>query len=513
MKGQSKEIVEIAIIVALIVFVALTSLYFMRNPTMTKQDVQIEERNLLYNSDAIKNMFYTKLPTIDKTISQIISDRVVSDDDMIFYGEGYGYLNSRDIIEKYFTDYYGNNWHMALMTVVRDVSPMWIPNANPLNDENPSYGRSVSKLSSEDGREMGRYYTTSLDKNGNPSRIAIDSKGNAWVGNRNYNSVVKIGLNESNSCIDKNGDGIIRTSYDANKNMIIDKDEILNFGEDECLLLDVIIPKQNDGVYVRAVCVDSLDNVYVGMYDDKKLFYINGRNGEIIKEISIEEKPYGCFVDKNNIVWISTLNKNILYYKPSSGQVEKVNFDSCTSYGIAPCIKDDCMVVNCFDSRKIIKLSTNPSDRGRIIFQKGVEEFAAGKGIIVDEEDNIYAVFKSSNAIVKLDKDGNIKASSETCFGPHGVGIDSKKSVWVACEDSYMYKFDENLNYILSSMFGSNHYVYNFFTDYNLKISKAETILEYGNAIPETDKLRTFHVPIPLPSYYGMYAEVILYVW
>ncbi|MBU5689586.1 MAG: hypothetical protein QXM68_01345 [Candidatus Aenigmatarchaeota archaeon] len=512
MKGQSKEIFELTIIVILIIFVVLTSLYFMRKPSITKQDVQIEERNLLYNSDSVKGIFYTELPGTEKTIAQILSDRIISQDDMIFYGEGYGYLDAKKIIEKYFTDYYGDRWNLTVLVVSREINPMWIPNANPLDVSRRSHGNSISKVSSDDGREMGRYYTVPEGVNGNPSRIALDSKGNVWIGNRNYNSVVKFGLSEKNGCIDKNSNGVIETSYDKNKDMIIDESEMMNFGQDECMLLNVILPKQKDAVYVRALCIDRNDNVYVGMYDDKVLFYIDGKTGSILNQVNLPYRPYGCFVDKHNIVWISTFDKNIMTFNPSSNTVNTINFD-CTSYGIAPCTMDECMVVNCYNDKKILKLSTDPSSRGNRILEIKLDEYTGGKGIMVDNQDNIYAVFKTSNAIVKIDKNGNIKAVGDTCNGPHGVGIDSKGNVWVACEDTYMYKFDENLNYLVSSSFGSNHYVYNFFTDYNLKISKVDEVVNYGHKFTSEQTVRTFHMPLPVPGPYGMYAEVILYVW
>src|SRR5207302_604902 len=67
-----------------------------------------------------------------------------------------------------------------------------------------------------------------------PSRTAVDFNGDAWVANRahdsppNQSSVTKI-ANKNNSitdtdCIDRNGNGKIETSFDANGDGIINTD-------------------------------------------------------------------------------------------------------------------------------------------------------------------------------------------------------------------------------------------------------------------------------------------------
>lgn len=61
-----------------------------------------------------------------------------------------------------------------------------------------------------DGAELGRYRTG--PGNGNPSRTTVDQDGNVWVGNRNNNTITKVGLLEFGQCVDRNGDGAITTS-------------------------------------------------------------------------------------------------------------------------------------------------------------------------------------------------------------------------------------------------------------------------------------------------------------
>ncbi|MBU5688818.1 MAG: hypothetical protein KQA41_01145 [Candidatus Aenigmarchaeota archaeon] len=508
MKGQSKELVELTIVVVIIIVIGLITYFFLSSRTISKKNIQVEEKQFYHIGDVSKNIFYTKIPGIDKTLSQLLSDRMMSESDEIFYGEGYGIINVADFVNYYLSQYYSENWNLTVILILRNINPMWFPN---------SESSTISKVSSSDGFEMARYYTVpdNLFPNikGNPSRIGVDSKGNAWIGNREYPSIVKIGLKENGQCVDKNRNGIIDTSFDKNRNGIIDQDEILPFNQDECILKNIEFRNVQGKYFVRAVCIDKNDNVYAGLFDAKKMFYIDGKTGEIIKEKEMPSTLYGCFVDKNNKVWFSTLSPALILYDPSTDNVFNFDLGSCTNYGISPCRKSDCMLVNCHEEYKIIKISTSKEDFGKIIQTINVE-FDGGKGIITDEEDNIYTVFSKSNKIAKYDSNGNFIKSADTCNTVHGVGIDSEKKVWVACSDSYVVSYDENLNFLSSHSFGDIHYVYNFFTDYNVKINEIKNIASYGKNFNDIDpsRIRTFHFPIPLPGS-SMYAEAILYVW
>ncbi|MEM2985301.1 MAG: hypothetical protein QXL24_08765, partial [Candidatus Jordarchaeaceae archaeon] len=100
----------------------------------------------------------------------------------------------------YFDSYFERRWNLSVY-VRKDIinSVLWIPNSG--------IGNSVSKVNTINALELGRYYTVPSNVYGNPSRVAVDSKGNVWVGNRGTRTIVKIGLLENNQCLDKNGNG------------------------------------------------------------------------------------------------------------------------------------------------------------------------------------------------------------------------------------------------------------------------------------------------------------------
>jgi uncharacterized repeat protein (TIGR01451 family) len=134
---------------------------------------------------------------------------------------------------------------------------IWVPN----NDG------TVSKVQTVTGKELGRYRVAppSLPSGGNPSRTTVDLQGNCWVGNRQAGTVVKIGLYEAGQWIDRNGDGICQTSQDLNGDGDITGSEILPWGEDECVLYEVVLIPGNEGTYAPGNYTGPYDTDYWGV--------------------------------------------------------------------------------------------------------------------------------------------------------------------------------------------------------------------------------------------------------
>ncbi len=101
---------------------------------------------------------------------------------------------------------------LQLVKIALSNSYIWVPNENG----------TISKVDTNTLKEVARFWTAPTWQypgdptiyNGKPSRTAIDSSGNCWVGNRQAGTVVKIGNKESGFWIDRNNDGICQTSAD-----------------------------------------------------------------------------------------------------------------------------------------------------------------------------------------------------------------------------------------------------------------------------------------------------------
>ncbi|MBK7876178.1 MAG: hypothetical protein IPJ77_10550 [Planctomycetes bacterium] len=192
------------------------------------------------------------------------------------------------------------------------------------------------------GAILGEYRTAPVGSLRNPSRTAVDAAGNVWVGNRDeqtggLGSVCRIGVcvggtrvdangtpNPNgeylappflyNTCVDRNGDGLIRTSRGLNN--VLDwplgtdgaggSDGIVQDAFDEAIQLF----QRTSGVQVRHVSVDASGDAWVGGYPNFPAAFnkISGGNGAILTTFN----PPGCgghggIIDASNVLWSASL--------------------------------------------------------------------------------------------------------------------------------------------------------------------------------------------------------------
>ena len=237
----------------------------------------------------------------------------------------------------------------------------------------------ISKVDSKALKEVGRYYTITcssvpgstgcLDANGKsitannehtPSRTAVDFNMDVWVANRCLDggqpSVTKIAADPLD-CLDRNNNGMIDTSGDRDGDGKITVDcngdgkpddsstkcsgglsgkqpEFLGY-DDECVLFTVNFGDKDD--IARSVCLDSgksivgASNAWVGTYNrpenkrgPNKYYKINGYTGKIEAEVPLdaEHHAYGCTADGHHLIWSTeigyyntTVAGNLTYFE------------------------------------------------------------------------------------------------------------------------------------------------------------------------------------------------------
>lgn len=299
----------------------------------------------------------------------------------------------------------------------------------------------ISKLDVRTGAELGRYRTG--PGNGNPSRTTVDQDGNVWVGNRDNNTVTKVGLAEFGQCIDRNGNGTIETSTG--------KDDVKawtgNFGDglgatnaqDECILRHVALVA--DGVQtpsdIRTVAIDPQNNVFVGGYSSTSLFKINGATGAIIAAINTRQGHYGGVVDKAGNLWSMS---------SGSGRVQKTSGDMSTTeliaighggYGIA-IDKYGKVWTTEYGSRFSAFDPADPVGSLKVFTQNSGK--CCAQGIATDDNGDVFiAGSLSSNHVghYRQTFDANnvftgttFVANYTVGLAPTGVAVDSRGAVW-----------------------------------------------------------------------------------
>ena len=301
------------------------------------------------------------------------------------------------------------------------------------------------------GQELGRYRTG--PGNGNPSRTTVDQEGNVWVGNRDNNTITKVGLFEFGNCVDRNGNGKIDTSTGGTdikdwSGYFGDGQGIAN-AQDECILQHVALSANgvNTPYDIRMIAIDKDNNLFVGGHQTSSIFKVNGRTGQIIKANNTNGSFYGGLVDKEGNLW--AVSK---YFHGSRGMVHKVSNDLSTSEIINPNVDAYGIALDKYGKIWVTSVSTlefatfNPADITgtlRVFSQQGRNGGQCyAQGLAVDDNDNIFIAGAyygcNSDSLVGhykqtvngSDTSVQFVANYRVSSGPTGVAVDGKGNVW-----------------------------------------------------------------------------------
>jgi hypothetical protein len=330
---------------------------------------------------------------------------------------------------------------------------IWVPNREG----------SVSKVDTITGNELGRYFTSPFPRgdSGDPSRTTVDLEGNCWVGNRRAGSVVKIGLFELGKWIDRNGDSICQTSTDLNNDGNISPDEMLPWGEDECVLMEVVLVPGYEGVYVpgtfdgaydrnyygtapRGLAIDSLNNLWASTYSGKKFYYIDGETGMIMRVESfahLNHNSYGAIIDRYGKIWSSGAGTTTLMCMDST--VTPATFTILdfpyTVYGIGLDYADHLYITHYSTTRLTCVNITSMTIEWVITHS----ELYGARGVVATKDNNIWIAESARTRVVRFDENGTFINIYEVGPNPTGVSVDSEGKVW-ACNlgDDFISRID-----------------------------------------------------------------------
>jgi hypothetical protein len=252
-----------------------------------------------------------------------------------------------------------------LADVITTFPVLWVANAGE---------DTVSRVDTTTGKETGRYktwftgtpgYGTHLGNayaGAAPSRTAVDTDGNVYVGNRHFDNRAPVLLKIlSSGFIDRNGNGVEDTSADANNNGVIDPAEIKplvdtngnqiidpNEIQDERIAwatrLPNTAPNNETNGLGRSVSIDTAGNVWFGCYNTRRYYKIRGTDGVILSGPHTtvvngqDHTPYGSVIDGNNILWGASLSNNL--FKMDTTQPDNASLKArfglpASNYGIA----------------------------------------------------------------------------------------------------------------------------------------------------------------------------------
>ena len=280
----------------------------------------------------------------------------------------------------------------------------------------------VLKIGTPTGKQLARYPTTLLSDcpscaegagKAYPSRVIVDFEGDMFIANRAFGgqgSLTKIG-GENSSCVDKNNNGKIDTSNDANDDGLIDiNDPAEYFGQaDECIRWTIPIGVPN--TYPRALTLDGQGNAWVGTYQDKKAYRVDLTMDppEVVETITLPSSPYG-FVHRGDYLYSSALGQPVM-------RVDLANNNQITTmsapgnYGIAV----DQNGIGIFGGSGLLRCDF---DKGGACQQINIG--GSMNGVAVDQYGQIWG--SRSGVVYKFANDGTV-LGSVSAPGSYGIAI------------------------------------------------------------------------------------------
>lgn len=312
-----------------------------------------------------------------------------------------------------------------------------------------------------------------------PSRTAVDLDGNAYVLNRHFDgrSAVLIKV-LSDGGIDRNGNGVIDTSSDANADGIISASEmqpladsngnsIIDAGEikDERVAWAMRVPDGvgaplRTGVLGRSLCIAPNGNLWVGLYNDGTYYEVSSVDGRTLRgPINVGVTPYGCLIDSQGKLFSADLSNGMGRLDTttgvSGGRLGLID----TTYGIA---LDNTHVYFASQSSNTylrVNKTTFAQDRP----SQGPRYFSVG--ISVDGNGDIVTGVYNGGGVSKYRASDGAVICTNTGYAnmseTRGVIADADRNIWqISVSGSLVAKYGPNCEKLGTFPVGNSPYTY-----------------------------------------------------
>jgi streptogramin lyase len=181
---------------------------------------------------------------------------------------------------------------LTLRLVAHESHTVWVANTGETT---------LSKIDAVSALEIARYRVAGES----PERVAIDHDGDVWVLSPSLEGVSMLTkvAGELERCRDRDGDGLVQTSRSPA--------ELLDLGQDECLLLQVEVGEA--GEVARALALDGArapdaeagGDVWVGMQVGERLLQLDGADASLLREVPTPDfAAFAATFDPWGLLWL-----------------------------------------------------------------------------------------------------------------------------------------------------------------------------------------------------------------
>ncbi|MEM5777898.1 MAG: hypothetical protein QXJ06_05680 [Candidatus Aenigmatarchaeota archaeon] len=113
MKGQTNEIINLAILIVIIVVLFLLSYFITTSPQKSTQNLLEKQYKFISGKNALYGLYYTKIPGVEVSYASLLGYRKINGNP-VYFGEFYPYVDVDKMITEYFNQYFGNNWYFEM---------------------------------------------------------------------------------------------------------------------------------------------------------------------------------------------------------------------------------------------------------------------------------------------------------------------------------------------------------------------------------------------------------------
>ena len=255
----------------------------------------------------------------------------------------------------------------------------------------------------------------------------------------------------------------MNTSMDLNGDGNITGAEILPWGDDECVLFEVLLG--NSGSGPRGLAIDASNNLWAGTNSEKKYRYIDGSTGAILKTLAVpsNHKPYGAVIDGNGILWSSGQDTNtIMRLDPTTDTMSLLGMSHLV-YGLGMDASNQ-LFVSGWQNYRLSRVNVTTSG---IDWTKTHGSMDGSRGVAVTSDGDVWVANSDRGSVSRYDNNGNFIIEISVGTTPTGVAVDAAGKVWVCNNgNEYINRIDPATNNIDLSkrILGGRHYSYSDMT-------------------------------------------------
>ena len=354
-----------------------------------------------------------------------------------------------------------------------DFSYLWVANTEQ---------GSVSKIDTKTMIEAARYRTGPAHIHNSPSRTTVSLDGRfALVGNRMSGSVTLVAA-ELGDCVDTNDDDVITTSQDP--------DELLDWGDDECVLWSTALPDVGPGIEAgpRGMTFDPGEfDLETCSYENPKIWVgwrsatlnrahvarIHPGNGAIEEVVDLDDwaldspefAPYGAAYDGAGGVWFTALIGEIVRLDTYDLSVQRWTPPDLTrAYGMTIDPEGKVWIGGCDGPVSVFDPETE-------IITAIPGTGACHRGLAADTHGNIWVASNDPCGLVQIDRETEqvLKFHSSADFAgeceiPIGVSVDAEGFVWMVDRQGWAWKINPESHTKELVLIPGDHYTYSDMT-------------------------------------------------